>query len=334
MIELLEDFLAKRDELVVLAAGLRPEEAAMLTPALLKLGAPIVAEATANLCDASLSQLLMRGGEKALAALKPRRVLRLGAVPSWRWWRDLESATGVHVMHLANASFSGLARHQGVGPQPLSLLCDAMLKAASDHGRMVVSRFHETLKLDERLDAQPLSEPAWMRALSLAVPEGARVFLGNSLPIREWNFAAVHRHECHANRGANGIDGIVSSFFGVSVGAAESWLIVGDLSALYDLSGPWIAAQLPNANRRIVIINNGGGKIFARVDSLRALDDGARAMIENQHAMDFKPWADLWRMPYRIASRAEELNNLPAGDVIIEVRPDAAQTEAFWTSWR
>jgi 2-succinyl-5-enolpyruvyl-6-hydroxy-3-cyclohexene-1-carboxylate synthase len=108
---------------------------------------------------------------------------------------------------------------------------------------------------------------------------------------------------------------------------------VGDLSALYDLAAPWIAEQLSPGNRRIVIINNGGGKIFSRVESLRKLDDAARTLIENRHAIDFRPWAELWGMNYQRVEKPEDLAGLPAGDVIVEVRTDAMQTDAFWEAW-
>jgi 2-succinyl-5-enolpyruvyl-6-hydroxy-3-cyclohexene-1-carboxylate synthase len=137
-----------------------------------------------------------------------------------------------------------------------------------------------------------------------------------------------------ANRGANGIDGLVSTFYGISSGAAEAWMIVGDLSTLYDLSAPWIAEQLPAGNRRIVIINNGGGKIFSRVESLRSLAAEARGMIENRHGIDFEPWAQLWKLAYRCVAKPDDLRDLPDGDVIIEVIPDAEQTEAFWQAWQ
>jgi len=334
MREVLERFLAKRDDLVVLAGGLHPREASLLQPALLKLGVPIIAEATANLTDAELQPLLVRGGEKALKALDPQRVLRLGCVPSWRWWRDLEARPGVHLMHLSNAPFSGLASYQGVAVQPLSLLTEALMSASSKDGLIAAHRANAVAtKLDMLVESHPLSEVTWMRHLGEAVPSGAPLFLGNSLPIREWNLAGRTSGACFANRGANGIDGLVSTFYGLSEGAAESWMIVGDLSALYDLAAPWIAEQLSPGNRRIVIINNGGGKIFSRVESLRKLDDAARTLIENRHAIDFRPWAELWRMDYRLVEKPEDLAGLPAGDVIVEVRPDAAQTEEFWAAW-
>ena len=335
--ELLRDFLAHRDDLVVLAAGLHPLEAAMIAPALRHLAVPIVAEATANLhLHPALHPLLVSGGEKALRALNPRRVLRLGSVPSWRWWRDLEDAEGVHLHHLSSAPFSGLARWNGVAVQPLSLL--ARLEkhlAARPLNELPAALPHETL--EAALAAHPLSEAAWMRHLSQAVPEGARVFLGNSLPIREWNLAAAPAApgtSFFANRGANGIDGLASTFFGLCTGVEEAWLIIGDLSALYDLSAPWILHQLDGVRIRLVVVNNGGGKIFSRVASLRALDEQARGLVENRHALDFEPWASLWSLPFRRATTPADLIGLPETSVLIEVRPDDAQTGAFWDAWQ
>ena len=62
MQEVLEHFLSERAGLVVIAGGLHPEEAASLTPNLIKLGVPIVAEATANLHAPDLVPLLVKGG--------------------------------------------------------------------------------------------------------------------------------------------------------------------------------------------------------------------------------------------------------------------------------
>ena len=338
MLDLLCSFVAKREDLLVLAGGLHPLEAMMIAPALRHLGAPIVAEATSNLHEhPGLNALFVTGGEKALRALGTRHVLRLGCVPSWRWWRDLEDAQGTHLMHLSRAPFPGLSRWGGVAVQPLSLLAQAAAKIAPVATEPVpaVEPLHD--ELEAAITAHSHSETAWMRHLSRVIPEGARVFLGNSLPIREWNLAAAPAAlgtTFYANRGANGIDGLVSTFLGVSTGIDEAWLIVGDLSALYDLSAPWLLSQLGEGNRRIVVVNNGGGKIFSRVDSLRKLDEPSRALIENRHEIDFEPWARLWKLPYRRVEALGDLESLPEGAVVMEVRPDAAQTDAFWTQWQ
>jgi 2-succinyl-5-enolpyruvyl-6-hydroxy-3-cyclohexene-1-carboxylate synthase len=185
------------------------------------------------------------------------------------------------------------------------------------------------------LDEFPLSEPAWMGALMNQMRSSDRVFIGNSLPIREMNLAVQgigQGIEFFANRGANGIDGLVSTWLGASASSRSSWLVVGDLSALSDLAAPWIMPQLPQGNRRLVVINNGGGKIFSRISSLRSLPEDARQVIENNHRLTFAPWAEMWGLGYVLATKPEHLMNLPDGAVLVEVIPDAEQTEAFYAA--
>lgn len=333
---ILESWLENRDGLVVLASGLHPSRVDQAVKFLRAVNAPIVAEATANLHGASeLNDLLLPGGESALRDLRVKRVLRIGAVPSWRWWRDLEERPDIAVLNICEPSFPGLARRENVATCGWSLLeyqCDHCLGAQVSFGKA-----GNEPRLDELIKTHPLSEPAWIRQLSRAIPSSARVFLGNSLPIREWNLAAVkalHGTTFFANRGANGIDGIVSTFLGVSATSSESWLIIGDLSALYDLSAPWILRQLPPGNRRIVVINNGGGKIFSRVESLRSLEARTREVIENQHSQSFESWARMWEMNYTRCSSPDQLANLPDGNAIVEITPEAGETEAFWLAWK
>ncbi len=332
---ILESWLAEREGLVVLAGGIHPSRVETVARFLEAVNAPVFAEATSNLHDCRVpAELLITGGDAALRQMRIRRVLRIGSVPSGRWWRDLEERPDIAVLNVCEPPFPGLARTESVETAGFALLdfsCDHCLGA-----RAGAAASEMGASLSEIIDAHPRSEPAWVRRLSLAVPEGARVFLGNSLPIREWNLAAARarpRTTFFANRGANGIDGIVSTFFGVSATADESWLVIGDLSALYDLSAPWILDQLPAGNRRIVVINNGGGKIFSRVSSLRSLPNAAREVIENRHALGFESWARMWGMAYLRAESPDEFVGRPEGNAVIEIVPDADETEHFWRKW-
>jgi 2-succinyl-5-enolpyruvyl-6-hydroxy-3-cyclohexene-1-carboxylate synthase len=301
-----------------------------------------VAEATANLPDnEALHSLLVHGGEKALQKLNPQRVLRVGDVPSWRWWRDLEEREDVHVLSVGNG-FRGLARTINVKVAPMMRLMsksvwrkdmgdDQQMATLKDRGASIIS------ELDELLKRFPHSEPAWVRQLSCVIPAGATVFLGNSLPIREWNLAAERPKpgtQFFANRGANGIDGLISTGFGVGAEVEEAWIIVGDLSALYDMNAPWILPQLKNRQWRIVVINNGGGKIFSRVAWLRELPEAVQTMVENRHTLHFEHWAKQWNLEYRRFENAAELKNDDAACAVWEIIPDAEQTEAFWKEWR
>jgi len=195
-------------------------------------------------------------------------------------------------------------------------------------------------ELGALLRSLPLSEPALLRTLHDQFPPGALAFVGNSLPIRELNLVVPCPSPAtfFANRGANGIDGLVSTFLGLSADAGpDAFLILGDLSALYDLAAPWVLPQLKERRRFIVVVNNGGGKIFSRVASLRSLPESARTVIENRHQIDFKPWADLWGMSHQTVAEPQQfaaLGKLPAGTHLVELRPDADQTEAFWQAWQ
>jgi 2-succinyl-5-enolpyruvyl-6-hydroxy-3-cyclohexene-1-carboxylate synthase len=356
---------------LILAAGLHPDDAALVAPALARLRLPIVAEATANLhLFPELHPLLVHGGEKALKHLQAEKLLRLGAVPSWRFWRDLETQPEIEVMNFSRVSFPGLARKENVTTHPLKAVLGLEAEnggtenGGTENGKRQEPPGHSSIlthspfsvppcspsdstsisnserpaELKPDFESHPISEPSWMHHLHEALPSGARVFLGNSLPIREWNLVmsmpakGIH---FYANRGANGIDGLISTFLGVAASSEnESWLILGDLSALYDLAAPWVLSQLANPKVRLVIINNGGGKIFSRVASLRDLPANARHIIENRHSMSFEPFAKLWGLDYLLVQNPADLGELSDGPVILEIRPDPDQTEAFWAAWQ
>lgn len=171
-------------------------------------------------------------------------------------------------------------------------------------------------KLLQLIHAFPRAEPSLIHFLSHKIPPSTCLFLGNSLPIREWDLAASWQHkisDVYASRGLNGIDGQLSTFFGLASPARENWGIVGDLTALHDLSGGWILAQLKDHLIRLVIINNQGGKIFRRMLPLQE--------IENSHNYSFKPLADLWELAYeKWATIPDSISNTP--HQLIELCPD------------
>lgn len=330
-----EPFPLSGESTVILASGLHPAEARELAPILLKMDLPVIAEITSNLWGTwmdrpSIEHLLKPAAESTFKTMDIRQVIRIGGVPSSRWWRDLENKPDVWVTNVSRLPFPGLARKTHVRTLPWNAL-----EALATRRLKPVVPAAESTGISHWLTTFPLSEPAWMRHLNAEFSSQDRVFIGNSLPIREMNLATQASStavEFYANRGANGIDGIVSTWLGVSASSRSAWLIIGDLSALYDLAAPWILAQLPRGNRRLVVINNGGGKIFSRVASLRSLPDEARQVIENQHHICFQPWAEMWGMNYVQATAPEHLRDLPDGPVLIEVIPEAGQTEAFYAS--
>ncbi len=326
--DLFQRFAESPETLCVLLGHLPTALQPAIEDFLRRLGAPVYAEATSGLRESpALASLLIRGGDRELATRSITRVVRIGGVPACRFWRDLENRPTVEVLSWALAGFSGLARSS----QVLPLTAWRTLGLPDRDARVPAQKPANREILWPRL---PQSEPALMRALSQIIPEKSLVFLGNSLPVREWNlFASTEPRglRCFANRGANGIDGCLATFLGLSADEPESWCVVGDLACLYDLAAPWILPQLPPARRRIVVVNNGGGRIFRRLPALQHLPDQAWSPMENPHDLDFAAWAKFWRLKYRCAQTGADLTaTTETGTELIELRPNADETDAFW----
>ncbi len=97
------------------------------------------------------------------------------------------------------------------------------------------------------------------------LPAGSTLFVGNSMPIRDLDtFFMTNEKSIHVlgNRGANGIDGLVSTAMGISSQNEHTVLVIGDLSFYHDLNG-LLAAKHHQLNITIVLINNDGGGIFS-----------------------------------------------------------------------
>jgi 2-succinyl-5-enolpyruvyl-6-hydroxy-3-cyclohexene-1-carboxylate synthase len=161
------------------------------------------------------------------------------------------------------------------------------------------------------------------------LPDQARVYLGNSSPIREWDLAATDEpknFEIWASRGLNGIDGQTSTFIGFTQPYKENWAIIGDLTALYDLPAPWILSQMKEVPAHLVIINNGGGRIFSRIFT--------RQEFQNSHQISLAPWAELWGLKYEKWTDVPVcIQSLPSQS-IIEIFPDEDATQRFWEAYQ
>ena len=271
---------------LVLIGGLHAAQRERVRAFCLELRAPVYAEPLSGLREDEALRDLVILNEKSLDA-QFKSVLRIGSVPALRYWRDLdEKYRDAEVTHVTDLPFSGLPRGEVLKELPAHC---ALLSAHFDFQK----DREERERIEALLDNESQSEQSIVRDLSRTLPRASRVYLGNSLPIREWDFAATREqrgYEIGANRGANGIDGQLSTFFGWCKEGATNVAILGDLTTLYDLNAPWIVPQL-EAGFRIIVINNGGGRIFERVASLRKLD---KKLIINEHAIRFDRWAAMF----------------------------------------
>jgi len=306
---------------IVILGGLRASERAAVKRFLLKLNSPVYGEALSGLReDAELRELMITAGERMIGRGDFDAVIRIGSVPTLRFWRDLdESRRDLQVVSFTRVSFAGLSRGEVM---PLDMLADMDAKRCERDERFYREDRERAQAIEKILDDEPESELAMVRRLSLDIARGSRVYLGNSLPIREWDLVATREDRgftIEANRGANGIDGQLSTFFGQCDPQRPNVAVVGDLTAMYDMNAPWIVPQLdPAARFRICIINNGGGRIFGRVASLRRVDAEIREhVIENAHAITFDHWARMWNIT----------------ESVTELRPDAGASARVWQKY-
>lgn len=176
--------------------------------------------------------------------------------PSGRWL-DPERAASTVVRsdgsHLLGRAASGAQQAAGDSPWLQSWL-DAEISAQRVFDAMLLAG-----------GEFELSEPAVARAVAGSSPPGTRVVVSSSMPIRdvEWFGPTVQRAEILSNRGANGIDGVLSTAVGVAVSESRPVVaLLGDLAFLYD-AGALLGAVARDLSLTVVVVDNGGGGIFS-----------------------------------------------------------------------
>lgn len=324
--------------LVVMLGGLEPEDREEVWHFLRDLGVPVLADSTSGLRE-TLGRQVLVDGDRLLKQNPPANILRIGEVPVGRFWRDLEEMPDVRVVSISRTAYPGLARDSVVITGNISRCMRALgeitgVGDSMDHLKLSKRRRG---RVSELLESLPESEPGMVRMISVMATVGSSLYLGNSLPIREWNDFAqreVPYELVRANRGANGIDGQVASWLGATADDEGAWGVFGDLTVLYDLAAPSLLGQVENRGRVLVVINNGGGRIFDRLPMVQGLDGGVAGLVVNEHAYGFESWAKMWGMDYVLVKGIEDFDFNPGEKaMVVEVVPDARQTELFWAKF-
>jgi 2-succinyl-5-enolpyruvyl-6-hydroxy-3-cyclohexene-1-carboxylate synthase len=180
--------------------------------------------------------------------------------------------------------------------------------------------------LDSQLEHPgALSEPTLHAALAKLHQDGDVVYTASSMPIRDQE-AFLPPSATDAlllcNRGANGIDGLVSSGIGAAWASGRPTTIVtGDLGLLHDIGG-LAALRDVTTPVRIVVIDNDGGGIFGFLPQAEAMpDDEYEALLGTPRGVSVEKAAALFDLPHRRLGSLDELSNaFAAGTGLIEVK--------------
>jgi 2-succinyl-5-enolpyruvyl-6-hydroxy-3-cyclohexene-1-carboxylate synthase len=163
------------------------------------------------------------------------------------------------------------------------------------------------------------------------LPPEAVLFVAASMPIRDVELYFPARRELPrvlSNRGANGIDGTVSSAFGVAAAGGPEQpvtVLIGDVALAHDIGG-LLAARRLGLELTIVLLNNDGGGIFHFLP-VSGEADAFEEHVATPHGLDFAQVAALYGFAYEQPETEDELRAAVArrgGCRLIEVRTDRA----------
>jgi 2-succinyl-5-enolpyruvyl-6-hydroxy-3-cyclohexene-1-carboxylate synthase len=217
--------------------------------------------------------------------LRPDCILRFGATPTSSGVEQVLAERGETELHvIAEHGFPdplSLARSVTFGPA--ELVAERLLAVLANHrpSREQLDYRSALFGANERVWAAvdtasaphaELDEPAAVRSIVDALPPGALLVVGNSLPVREVDAfvrAGSKPLGVLCQRGANGIDGLIAGAAGAALAAAKpTLLLLGDVSFAHDLGG-LAAARLVTSPFAIVVLDNQGGRIFEQLPVAR-----------------------------------------------------------------
>ena len=286
---------------------------------------------------------------EALERLRPDLIIRVGRTPTsgtleralaaWHQSTQVVIDDGAHrkdhqrlATHYLRASAAAVLNRlagdgrSGEGDRPSPPLAPHRRRWMSDWMEMETAAWAAIEK--DLSDAD--HEGAYAAATIRALPPGATLFVSSSMPVRDVDSycrPAALDIQVLGNRGASGIDGIVSTVLGCAGGGAGPVVgLVGDIAFYHDMNG-LLAARDKQLNVVFVLVDNDGGGIFHMLP-IRHFEPVFTPCFATPHGLDLRHAARLYGLPFTEASTPAELAEAiaagvgRAGTEIVRVRTD------------
>ena len=276
----------------------------------------------------------------------PEVVIRFGAAPTSKYLNAyLEGVAPPFQIHVRSSGVWGDDSHrvnsylqvdEAFFSTEVAKQCQ---RGLGDWGASILADDERCQRRQEEFVQENWFDVAAVIAAVEALPNDSNLFVGNSLPVRHLDqFSRPHgkRLSVYGNRGASGIDGIVSSALGAAAAdrSRPMLLIIGDVSFYHDMNGLLAIKRQGLENVTILLLNNGGGGVFRR---LPVADDSARfeALFLTPTGLDFSLAAAMYGLEYGCV-QDQDRNALDealctslhdGGPTVIEVRTDGARDE-------
>jgi 2-succinyl-5-enolpyruvyl-6-hydroxy-3-cyclohexene-1-carboxylate synthase len=267
-----------------------PDDDAAVPPAVAAFaratGFPVVADPLSGLRAGphDRSHVVVRGDQLVrpgpwIDAHRPELVIRTGAMPTSKPLLELMARIRPELLVLDGAAGyreAALIPATYVHADPATTL--AALAARLGEARVAPEDWTADWLAADATASDALS--AWLAALDEpfegapwplladALPDGGVLWAASSMPVRDldaWLPSTDRPITVRSNRGANGIDGVVSTALGSAAATGSNApvaLVVGDIAFLHDLNG-LVAARLHDLSLTVVLVNNDGGGIFS-----------------------------------------------------------------------
>ena len=172
-----------------------------------------------------------------------------------------------------------------------------------------ISMFINNIDIDEnRCEAMLIH-----KILEYAEPN-SNIFIGNSMAIREMDDISLNINKninIFCNRGASGIDGLVSTALGVAHASeknSNNIAILGDLSFYHDMNG-LLAAKKNNLNMKFIILNNNGGGIFSGLNTLNLDYNKFEKYWTTPHNLELKNIANLYNLRHTVLNNIDDIKD-------------------------
>ncbi|MEP1306054.1 MAG: 2-succinyl-5-enolpyruvyl-6-hydroxy-3-cyclohexene-1-carboxylic-acid synthase [Balneola sp.] len=258
--------------LIIVGATSSATETGFITPLARALSAPIIAEPGSNVPN---SRHIISGYAGFLKDseyredLKPDLILRIGSFPVSKGVQQLlEECNEIHQIGFTESRFP----NDGDYPTDRTIQLNSPLTIPDINGNASskwlskwkkISKKFNSFLVDQIQPSTPLTDGYVFKETGELIPKKAFTMLSNSFPVRDLAlFTDFSGQEIYVNRGAAGIDGIISTTIGLSsILDKQGVLFIGDIAFLHDINAFLSIKEVTNP-LVIVILNNGGGTIF------------------------------------------------------------------------
>jgi len=277
--------------------------------------------------------------------LAPRTVLCLGGWPTSKVLRAWLEKSGAEILLVANGAENRDALHgrtrQIVAPVES---IDVAGEAVADRSYLEAWRKAEAAvrgAIDAAMEGEKgmfEGKASWLLARHL--PAGTPVFVASSMPVRDVEYfwpANARGQRLYFSRGANGIDGTLSTALGVAHGADKpAVLLTGDLALLHDANGFLLRPKL-KGSLTIVLINNRGGGIFEHLP-VAGFQPPFEEFFATPQEVDFAKLCAAHGVEHVVVGGWEEfgrcVSELPERGIrVLEMRTDRKRDAAIRKSW-